>query len=144
MSDAIEAAIAALCEYGWAGINYDGYRFPMGALREGVRAAIAAYRDSEIEALRAQVEVLQDGGDSLVQGMISIGAGRFEQLRLAELKLADCQTVIRHKGHDADCPAYNCIYCHGRLCLILASAHEFQPGLCSDACGHDRTTREKA
>ena len=71
---------------------------------------IAAYRDSEIEALRA--------------------------------KLADCQAVIRHKGHDADCWAERCVICgnppssttnhyFGQL-----PSHNFQPGPCS--CGHDR------
>jgi len=82
---------------------------------------IAAYRDSEIEALRA--------------------------------KLADCQDVIKHKGHDEDCPAASsaCAIC-GLHELLHPSVtyfgdgqkHDFNRGPCSEACGHDRTTGEKA
>ena len=88
---------------------------------ERMQAAIAAYRDSEIEALRA--------------------------------KLADCQAVIRHKGHDVDCPASSsaCAICglHELLhpCVTYfgdSQKHNFNRGPCSDACGHDRTTGEKA
>ena len=72
----------------------------------------------------------------------------------ARAKLADCQAVIRDRGHEADCPANWCYkplpfvdQCgyrqesHGDLPRV---DHEFQPGPCSDACGHDRTTGEKA
>ena len=74
---------------------------------------IAAYRDSEIEALRA--------------------------------KLADCQAVIRHKGHDADCWAERCVICGNPPSSFgPLPSHNFQPGPCSESCGHDRTTGEKA
>lgn len=76
---------------------------------------IAAYRDSEIETLRA--------------------------------KLADCQGVIRSRGHVKGCPARFCA-----ACTLSRAAHDweitpcknFQSYPCSDACGHDRTTGEKA
>ena len=118
MSDAIETAIQAL-------IRECGTVTPSGSvnqfleadsvedLRDGMIAAIAAYRDSEIEALRA--------------------------------KLADCQAVIRHKGHDADCWAERCVICGNPPSSFgPLPSHDFQPGPCSDACGHDRTTGEKA
>lgn len=66
-------------------------------------------------------------------------------------KLADCQAVIRERGHVWACPALMCGKCGFRQ---HASWHEdngvpddwciFEPkGPCSDACGHDRTTGEK-
>lgn len=78
---------------------------------------IAAYRDSEIETLRA--------------------------------KLADGQAVIRHKGHDKICPALFCQRCFiARTSYehwaFVGDAHDFEPGPCSESCGHDRTTGEKA
>lgn len=68
MSDAIEAAIEAL-------IRECGTVTPSGSvnqyleadshedLRDGMIAAIAAYRDSEIETLRAQVEAYRAARD---------------------------------------------------------------------------------
>lgn len=59
-------------------------------------------------------------------------------------KLADCQAVIRHKGHDADCWAERCVICGNPPSSITnhyfgpLPSHNFQPGPCSDACGHDR------
>jgi len=113
MSDAIEIAIEA-----WHNV-YDGAEF--ANTDKAIRAAIAAYRDGENEALRA--------------------------------KLADCQAVIRSRGHDADCPAASsaCAICglHESLhpCVTYfgdSQNHNFNRGPCSDACGHDRTTGETA
>lgn len=74
---------------------------------------IAAYRDSEIEALRA--------------------------------KLADCQAVIQHKGHDADCERNWCRHCDVAMhAHTFPISHPLESRPCSDACGHDRTTGEKA
>lgn len=77
----------------------------------------AKEKDSEIEALRA--------------------------------KLADGQAVIRHKGHDKICPALFCQRCFiARTSYehwaFVGDAHDFEPGPCSESCGHDRTTGEKA
>ena len=82
---------------------------------------ITAYHNSEIEALRAN--------------------------------LADCQAVVRSRGHDADCPVTQCCKVCGTPKMWTAHRsifddypeyHEFEPGPCSDTCGHDRTTGEKA
>lgn len=79
---------------------------------KSLAVVFSAERDSEIEALRA--------------------------------KLADCQAVIRHKGHDADCWAERCVICGNPPSSITnhyfgsLPSHNFQPGPCSDACGHDR------
>lgn len=83
--------------------------------------------DSESEALRAQLLEWQ------------------QAFANQALKLADCQAVIRHKGHDADCRAGWCHKCgmsahfHGHH----GDRHDFDPGPCSDACGHDRATEVK-
>lgn len=68
-------------------------------------------------------------------------------------KLAECQAVIRSRGHDADCPVTQCCKVCGTPKMWTAHRsifddypeyHEFEPGPCSDTCGHDRTTGEKA
>ena len=118
MSDAIETAIQAL-------IRECGTVTPSGSvnqfleadsvedLRDGMIAAIAAYRDSEIEALRA--------------------------------KLADCQAVIRDRGHNADCERNWCRHCDVAMhAHTFPISHPLESRPCSDACGHDRTTGEKA
>ena len=73
---------------------------------------------------------------------------RDENLAL-RAKLADCQAVIRHKGHDKRCPANLCHFCGAapewKAHDDGSVGHAFIPrGPCSDACGHDRTTGEKA
>ena len=68
-------------------------------------------------------------------------------------KLADCQAVIRSRGHAADCPINVCITCGRQIrggsgfdarLHYCRSQGLHKPGSCSDACGHDRTTGEKA
>jgi len=62
---------------------------------------------------------------------------RDENLAL-RAKLADCQDVIRDRGHDADCPTVACSVC-GRLQHIGLEMHRFiTGGPCSDACGYSR------
>lgn len=78
---------------------------------------------------------------------------RDENLAL-RAKLADCQTVIRHKGHDADCPAVICGRgtCRGHKDKPYHFpsvdpddwCHFVPSGPCSESCGHDRTTETKA
>ena len=74
---------------------------------------------------------------------------RDDELTALRAKLADCQAVIRGRGHDADCPAVECRQCshrgehHSYYEDAGIISHQFQPGPCSDACGHDRTTGEK-
>ena len=106
------------------------------AIQHQLGPAIAAYRDSEIEALRGQVAQHEANANRALAECQALVA-----------KLADCQAVIRHKGHDADCPKMLC----GR-CGYGAYGHweRFPPHVmvessdpCSDACGHDRTTGEK-
>ena len=73
------------------------------------------------------------------------------EIEALRAKLADCQAGIRSRGHDADCPALKCGWCelpeHGQTAHNPKShfyLHDFVPGKCSDACGHDRTTGETA
>ena len=92
---------------------------------------------SEIEALRAQVAQHEANANRALAECQALVA-----------KIADCQAVIRHKGHDADCPARRCRICwgfpdaplHRKPAPIYADEHRFQSGPCSDTCGHDRTT----
>ena len=116
MSDAIEAARQAYLRSCGAYMTEGECPECEFAIQHRLGPAIAAYRDSEIEALRA--------------------------------KLADCQAVIRKRGHAEDCPKMLC----GR-CGYGAYGHweRFPPHVmvesgdpCSDACGHDRTTGEKS
>ena len=86
---------------------------------------------TEIEALRAQVAVLQEQKDKWVGWAKESSA----QVDLLKSKLADCQAVIWKRGHDADCPAYP---------NNLDGSPRGWIGECSDDCGHDRTTGEKA
>lgn len=65
----------------------------------------------------------------------------------ARSDLADCQAVIKHKGHDKRCPANLCHFCGAapewKAHDDGSMGHAFiQRGPCSDACGHDRTTGE--
>ena len=121
MSDAIEAARQAYLRSCGAYMTEGECPECEFAIQHRLGPAIAAYRDSEIEALRA--------------------------------KLADCQAVIRKRGHAEDCPASSsaCAICglHELLhpCVTYfgdSQKHNFNRGPCSDACGHDRTTGEKA
>ena len=130
MSDAIEIAIEA-----WHSV-YDGAEF--ANTDKAIRAAIAAYRDSEIEALRGQVAQHEANANRALAECQALVA-----------KLADCQAVIRHKGHDKRCPANLCHFCGAapewKAHDDGSVGHAFIPrGPCSDACGHDRTTGEKA
>ena len=80
----------------------------------------------------------------------SFAKSRDDELSVAQeidelrAKLAECQAVIRHKGHDADCWAERCVICGNPPSSITnhyfgpLPSHNFQPGPCSDACGHDR------
>ena len=96
------------------------YELGYGGLDEAVdgdwvmyKDVVAAYRDSEIETLRA--------------------------------KLADCQGVIRSRGHDADCERNWCRHCDVAMhAHTFPISHPLESRPCSDACGHDRTTGEKA
>lgn len=86
----------------------------------------------ERDALRSALEAILETNK---QGIIAANR-HFE----TESKLADCQAVMRHKGHDADCPAAPCYQCQeGR-----PHTCNYKPGPCSDACGHDRITGETA
>lgn len=71
------------------------------------------------------------------------------EIEALRAKLADCQAVIRRRGHDADCPSSSsaCAICglHEFLhpCVTYfgdGQNHQFTRGPCSEACGHDRTT----
>ena len=74
------------------------------------------------------------------------------EIEALRAQVADCQAVIRHKGHDADCPGRRCSF-DGFIgkCWVSRAfhdehklGHEYQSPPCSDACGHDRTTGETA
>ena len=121
MSDAIEAARQAYLRSCGAYMTEGECPECEFAIQHRLGPAIAAYRDSGIETLRA--------------------------------KLADCQAVVRSRGHDADCPVTQCCKVCGTPKMWTAHRsifddypeyHEFEPGPCSDTCGHDRTTGEKA
>lgn len=112
-------------------------------------------RDENI-ALRAQVAAQKEVISNFAKANVSINnkwLAERQARESAETKLADCQAVIRRKGHDGDCPAFSssCVIC-GLLELLHpcvtyfgdGQKHEFHPGPCSDACGHDRSTGEKA
>ena len=129
---------------------------------------------SEIEALRAQVAALKGCVPELPEPLyagnhlprfgirwngpteplcVPMDDGYWTPWHYAEAKLADCQAVIRDRGHEADCPASSsaCAICglHELLhpCVTYfgdSQKHNFNRGPCSDACGHDRTTGEKA
>ena len=125
MTDPVEAAITAYNKC--LPLDYDP------ADDEAMRAAIDAYRDAEIEALRAQVEALENGSESTISGCVVIGAGRFDQLRQTEAKLTDCQSVLKSRGHAEDCPR-----AQGQIGLIVGDM-VFNASPCSDACGYERT-----
>lgn len=132
MSDAIEAAAKAIARR--VGINeFDSlYEFHKEMYRGSARDAIAAYRDSEIEALRGQVAQHEANANRALAECQALVA-----------KLADCQAVIRHKGHDKRCPANLCHFCGAapewKAHDDGSVGHAFIPrGPCSDACGHDR------
>jgi hypothetical protein len=103
-------------------------------------------RDENL-ALRAQVAELTTAQKHWFDTAQSYG----DALVIASDKLADCQAVIKKRGHDADCSVHWCSYpVRGHLCGYIAKAHaelpighEFKPGPCSAECGHDRTTGEK-
>ena len=61
---------------------------------------IAAYRDSEIEALRAQVATYEYAMEACRVTIVEL-----------QSRLADCQSVIRDRGHDWHCPAVLCEKC---------------------------------
>ena len=119
MSDAIEAARQAYLRSCGAYMTEGKCPECEFAIQHQLGPAIAAYRDSEIETLRA--------------------------------KLADCQAVVRSRGHAGTCSHFaECVACgrphhsfvHHHIAERMAD-HAFIPGPCSDACGHDRTTGEK-
>ena len=69
------------------------------------------------------------------------------EIEALRAKLADCQAVIRHKGHDVDCPKMLCGRCgygaYGHWERFPPHVMEESSDPCSDTCGHDRTTGEK-
>ena len=76
-----------------------------------------------------------------------------DEQRALRAKLADCQAVIRSRGHAEDCDVTQCCKACGmpklwspHLAVFddYPEYHEFQPGPCAETCGHDRTTGEKA
>lgn len=93
-----------------------------------------------IGELRAQVAALVDDNTYIIND----GASAYKRLREAEVQLADCQTVIEHKGHDLDCPALRCRICSGNPYwgthnVGARAYHAWEPsGPCSTECGHDR------
>ena len=147
--------------------NYDGDYW-------GVAADLLDAKDAEIEALRGQVAEIKGCVPAMVEPLhageplprfgirwngpteplcVPMDDGYWTPWHYAEAKLADCQAVIRDRGHDADCPVTQCCKVCGMPKLWTAHRpmfddypehHEFQAGPCSDACGHDRTTGEKA
>lgn len=67
------------------------------------------------------------------------------EIEALRAKLADCQAVIQHKGHDADCERNWCRHCDVAMhAHTFPISHPLESRPCSDACGHDRTTGEKA
>lgn len=77
----------------------------------------------------------------------TIAAYRDAEIEALHAKLADCQSVVRARGHAEDCWAERCVICgnppssttnhyFGQL-----PSHNFQPGPCS--CGHDRVVGVK-
>jgi len=129
--------------------------------------------EAEIEALRAQVAALKGCVPELPEPLyagnhlprfgirwngpteplcVPMDDGYWTPWHYAKAKHADCQAVIRHKGHDADCPARACSFvgftsrCSQSPAWhkVVKVGHEYQSPPCSDACGHDRTTGEKA
>lgn len=169
MSDAIDAAAWAIFDEHCARLGLrnmpwhqqdDAHRDEFMAY---ARAAIAAYRDREIETLRAQVAELNEARNYAARlfkalapqcEVLDTVPGLLTQIDNwcagAKSDLADCQAVIRSRGHDVDCPAVNCAICGNPPSSTTnhyfgsLPSHNFQPGPCSDACGHDRTTGEKA
>ena len=70
------------------------------------------------------------------------------EIEALRAKLADCQAVIRSRGHSGTCSHFaECVACgkpqhnfaHHHIAERMAD-HAFIPGPCSDTCGHDRTT----
>ena len=151
MSDAIEAARQAYLRSCGAYMTERECPECEFAIQHQLGPAIAAYRDSEIEALRGQVSELRTALHSVLRTNEQniVAANRHFE---TEAKLADCQAVIRSREHDADCPARLCDECghlsgyaqHRPSYSIYADEHPFQPGPCSESCGHDRTTGETA
>ena len=117
MSDAIEAALSSALEK-------SGRIVPDGA-------------DREIETLRAQVATYEDAMEACRSTIVDLHS-----------RLADCQAVIRSRGHEADCPTARCVHCRQKWVACREYdgriPHAFRASPCSDACGHDRTTGEKA
>ena len=75
-----------------------------------------------------------------------------DEQRALRAKLADCQAVIRSRGHAEGCPARHCSFVGftGRCGespawhKVVKVGHEYQSPPCYESCGHDRTTGEKA
>ncbi len=171
MSDAIDAAAWAIFDEHCARLGLrnmpwhqqdDAHRDEFMAY---ARAAIAAYRDREIETLRAQVAELNEARNYAARlfkalapqcEVLDTVPGLLTQIDNwcagAKSDLTDCQAVIRSRGHSGTCSHFaECVACgkpqhnfaHHHIAERMAD-HAFIPGPCSDACGHDRTTGEKA
>lgn len=132
MSDSIEAAAAAAFHFNchpaitsWARTDDLTREY----WRATMRAAIATYHDAELAALRAQVAV----HDTLMTRMAS---NCDAEVRRAAAALADCQSVVRARGHGGDCMMYLiCGRCGCNPCNKAVTPHAFECSPCS--CGHD-------
>lgn len=112
----------------------------------------------DIKEIQLWIDMSDEIGDAT-----DANIGRFALLRdrqakekeadneVLRAKLADCQVVIRSRGHAEHCPTNKCANCgwgttwHGRADISLPrDCVVFIPLPCSDACGHDRTTGEKS
>lgn len=117
----LEKAHAFRCEHGQLGRTclLCEMRYEILTLKREGLEALQEWAETETE-LQAEIEALR-------------------------AKLADCQAVIRDRGHGGECPA---AYCERCLRHVLHHPTKlcagFTPGHCSDDCGHDRTTGEKA
>ena len=102
---------------------------------------------------RNNVDAIFSKRMDLIETLTALRVERDSEIETLRAKLADCQAVVRSRGHDADCPVTQCCKVCGTPKMWTAHRsifddypeyHEFEPGPCSDTCGHDRTTGEKA
>lgn len=96
--------------------------------------------EAEAKALRAQVATYEYAMEACRVTIVEL-----------QSRLADCQSVIRDRGHDWHCPAVLCEKCgfHQNSSWHKESNDPndwciFEPkDACSDACGHDRCAGDK-
>ena len=65
----------------------------MMAFVDDVEARIAELT-AERDGLKKEISELKDGKDSLIEGAVSIGAGRFNDMRLAEARAVKLREAI--------------------------------------------------